>query len=135
MITKASATNTTFRVGSKATPIVAARTRRAPVGTRFRFTLSEPAAMNIGIAAAASGRLSGKKCLKPTRKLAKRKRCTRYVTAGVLTRTAKAGANTVAFSGRIGIRKLATGRYRATFVALADGLDSRPRTLGFLVVR
>ena len=73
----------------------------------------------VGVLAVAflAGRRKGKTCVAPTRALAKAQRCTRLITKGTLTRTSKAGANRVAFSGRIGSRALSPGVYQATLTA------------------
>jgi hypothetical protein len=53
-----------------------------------------------------------------------------------LTRAAVTGANTVPFSGRIGRRKLAPGRYRVVVtVRDAAGNTSSPKTAAFRIVR
>jgi hypothetical protein len=59
------------------------------------------------------------------------------VARGALVRTSRpAGANRIPFTGRIGRRALARGRYVATLVATdAAGNASRPRTVRFRVVR
>jgi hypothetical protein len=59
------------------------------------------------------------------------------VRVGTLTRRGlPAGRAFVAFSGRIGRRKLGRGRYRAAVVASdAAGNASRAATVGFAVVR
>ena len=134
-VTKASLTRRRFRVGRKATAIAAA-TRRSPVGTTVRYTLSEAAAVRMVIARRASGRRVGRSCRKPTRALRKRKRCTRHVTRGTLRRAGRAGANRVAFSGRIGRRALPTGRYRLILTATdpAGNSGSAPPLI-FTVVR
>jgi hypothetical protein len=127
-----SLTNRTFAVGPKATAVSA----RAKRGTTFRYTLTERATVKIAIQRAAAGRRKGKKCVKPTRKLRRAKRCTRYVRSGTLTRAAKAGANKVPFSGRIGKRKLKPGRYRALLRATdAAGNRSLTKKLRFRIVR
>ncbi len=89
--------NARFRVGAAATPLAA---RRAPVGTTFRYTLSEPAAVSVAI---------------------QRSRGRRWVKAATLRRAGGPGANRLRFSGRIGRRKLAPGRYRAVFTATDAG--------------
>ena len=132
-ITNLSQTHSAFRVGNK--PTATARRRRAPVGTTFRFQLDTRAAVAIEIARAVPGRRSGKRCVKPTRRLAGKRRCTRFVRRGTLKRAATNGVNRVAFSGRIGRRALKPGKYRASFVATADGLSSKPSFLRFRVVR
>jgi len=133
----------TFRVAKAATATSAAAKKkakkRAPAGTKLRFTLSEAAAVRIAVERSTTGRRSGKACVKETAKLrrAKAKRCTRYVSAGTLTRAAKAGRVTVAFSGRIGRRALAKGAYRVALTA-TDGAGNRTAkaaTRSFKVVR
>jgi hypothetical protein len=98
-----------FTLGKRRT-VRAARGEPAR-GTKFVFSLSEDARTRIAIA---------------------RKR-----TRIVLTRSrTKRGVNRVAFSGRIGRRKLKPGVYRATLVATdAAGNRSKPKRLTFRVVR
>jgi hypothetical protein len=130
-----SLTRSVFAVGPKATAIMA-RKRRGARGTTFRFTLSEAAGVKIAIQRAAKGRRNGKRCVKPSPKLRKAKKCTRYAGAGTLTRKGKAGANKVPFSGRIGPRPLPPGRYRAVLRATdAAGNRSKPKTVAFRIVR
>jgi hypothetical protein len=124
-----------FAVGSKGTA-VSARARRHKRGTTFRFTLSEPATVKIAIKRATPGRRKGKRCVKPTRKLRKAKRCTRFVAVRTLSRVGKAGPNKVAFSGRIGTKKLRPGRYRAVLRAKdGAGNASTAKRLTFRIVR
>ena len=129
-----------FRVGSATTAVSAAarkrRTpKRAPVGTTVRFTLSKAAKMSIVIAQRTTGRRSGKRCVRPTRALAKHKKCTLIVAAGTLTRNAGRGASSVRFSGRIGRRALKPGLYQATMTATdAAGHRSAPVVRYFRIV-
>ncbi len=70
------------------------------------------------------------------RSLRRAQRCTRIVTRGTLTRVSRLGRNSVAFSGRIGSRRLSPGRYQATLVATdAAGNRSSPRTISFTIAR
>lgn len=107
----------TFRVSARATAITAAR--RAPAGSALRFSLSRAATVKIVV-----------------QRRKKVGRIFRWVRAGTLTRRGgRAGANKVAFSGRIGRRALASGRYRATLTA--TGLNryvSQARRRSFVVV-
>jgi Right handed beta helix region len=115
------------RAGAKSGPHV----RR---GTSIRYHLSVPARARIAIARALSGRSSGGRCVRPTRSLRKHRACTRYIFGGALTRTGKAGRNTLAFSGTLRGRRLKRGRYRATIVATdREHRRSRPRTATFTV--
>ena len=132
-----------FSVARAATPAdaVAAGT---PRGTSFAYTLSEAARARLTIARAETGVRVGSACRKRTRRLLAQlrrrkqrvRRCTRYVRAGVLTRTSHQGANRVAFSGRIGKRALKPARYRTTLTATDPaGNTSAPRNVTFTIVR
>jgi PKD repeat protein len=131
-----------FRVGPRATALGARaarrrRSRAAPHGSRLRFTLSEPAGVRILIERARLGRKVGKWCKPPTGRLRKRRPCTRLGRAGAIARRERpAGENTIRFSGRLGGRALAAGRYRATITA-ADAAENRsaPRRTSFRIVR
>jgi len=74
--------------------------------------------------------------VRPTPKLARAKRCNRYVAAGKLTRTGAAGGVSVPFSGRIGRRALPLGSYRTTLRAadMAGNRSARSRVT-FRIVR
>ena len=77
----------------------------------------------------------GGRCVKPVRRLRHAARCTRLRTTGTLERAARAGANRVAFSGRIRTKQLKPGRYRLTAVASdAAGNWSAPRSRAFRIV-
>ena len=121
-----------FRVGTDATAISAAGR-----GSVFTFALSEDARTSIAIARQRPGRRAGSRCVKSTRKNRARKRCTYFVVLGTITRAqTKRGANRVAFSGRLGKRKLPFGSYRATLAAVdAAGNRSAPRRVSFRLVR
>ena len=109
---------------------------RSPRGTTFRFTLSEAARTRIAIQRARPGRRSGRRCVKPTRRLRARRRCTRYTAIGALTQSSALGANQLRFTGRIGARSLRRGRHRATIVATdSAGQRSVARRARFRVVR
>jgi hypothetical protein len=107
-------THRRFAVGAKATRLSGAR-RRVPVGTTFRFKLTEAAIARIAI---------------------QRKRGRKWKTVGTLKRRASAKQKRVPFSGRLRRKALALGRYRAVLVATDSAKNrSKPRRLGFRVVR
>ncbi|HEX6712093.1 MAG TPA: hypothetical protein VF066_01865 [Thermoleophilaceae bacterium] len=124
----------TFRVGPKATAISAAT--KLPVGTTMRYKASEPVTMTFTFSRRLPGRLKGKRCVKPTKALRKRRACTRLVGAGKLTRKSKTGTGSVKFSGRIGRKALKPGRYQVTARATdSAGKKSAKRTVRFTVKR
>jgi hypothetical protein len=138
-ISAARLTHNRFRVGARATAVTARRnkTRRAPIGTTIRFTLSAPARLVITFTHPAPGRQHGDRCVAPTRRLtrAHAKRCTRQLPAGKLTRASEPqGADAVPFSGRIGMRALQPGVYHATLQPFNATGASRPLTVRFTVV-
>jgi hypothetical protein len=106
------ATPSLFAVARKATPLAAG----APRGTRFRYTLSEPAKLTLKI----------------QRKVAGSR--TRYRTIGTLTRSGAKGANSTRFSGRLRKRALRPGRYRVRIRATdTAGNRSAARTARFRI--
>lgn len=125
--------NRRFRVGSKPTPVSAAR--RAPVGTTFRYRLSTGADVTLTIARLRPGRRVGGRCVKPTRANRPRPACKRRVSAGRLKRAGRRGRNSTRFSGRIGAKALRPGRYQVTVIATTGGRSSVPRRASFTVVR
>jgi hypothetical protein len=83
-------------------------------GTHFRYTLSEPAQITLKIQRALAGH--------------------RYRTIGTLARSAKQGANSTRFSGRIGKRALGPGSYRAVISAIdAASNRSTPQAARFRI--
>ena len=131
-------THARFRVSAKPTAVTAKARARVPVGTAFRFTLTAPAKVTIAITRSAPGLRRGHGCVAPTASLRRRhaKRCTRTLTVGTLVRANEAaGADSVAFSGRIGSRALAPRGYKALLSASNPGGRSRIVQLAFTVVR
>jgi hypothetical protein len=116
------------------------RTRfRAGRGTVLSYRLSEAARVTLRIERKLKGRRVRSRgrirCVKRTRRNARR-RCTLYRRVAILTRASKAGLNRIAFSGRVGGRKLRPGSYRLTLTPTdAAGNRGTPRRLSFRVVR
>ena len=120
-----------FHVGPRPTALIA---RAVPTGTAFRYVLSTKARVQIAISRVRTGHRVGRRC-----KLGKTPRgalpCLLSTRAGLLRRRGHKGANTTAFSGRLGRRALALGHYQAAIVAIdARGRRSVPRLLDFDVV-
>jgi hypothetical protein len=127
-------TNRRFRVGGRATPVTARK--RAPVGTTFRYTLSQVATVTITLQRARPGRRVGKACRAPAPSNRGHRRCTRYAGAGKLTRSSQGpGAVSTAFSGRVAKRKLKPGRYRAAIRGTGAAGSAGAGPVSFSVVR
>jgi hypothetical protein len=138
-ISAARLTHNRFRVGARATAVTARRnkTRRAPIGTTIRFTLSTAARLVITFTRPTPGRLRGNTCVAPTKRLirSRAKRCTRQVFAGKLVRASEPqGPDAVSFSGRVGSRALRPGVYRASLQASNTDGASRPVMLRFSIL-
>ena len=83
------------------------------------------------------GRRFKGKCRKPSRKLRKRKKCTRWKKVKTLRgNNLPAGRNTLRFSGRFKGKALKPGRYRAVIVATdSTKKKSKLKTAKFRIVR
>jgi hypothetical protein len=108
VVSHLSLTHKSFAVGSKPTALTA-----VVHGTTFTFALNEAATTRIAIAQQHNG----------------------HVLLTLVRSHTGAGANRVAFSGRYGNKRLASGNYTATVTATnADGKRSQPRSVTFTVV-
>lgn len=112
------------------------RSFKARLGTSIRLTLSKDAKVRITVARRTIGRRIGRNCVALTPVTRRRAPCVRFVTRGTLTRSLKAGANTVRFTGRVAGRSLTPGRYRFSLRA-TDSANRRSNTINvtFTVVR
>ena len=112
---------------------IAAKVKR---GATVSYTDSQAATTTFTVQRAKSGYRSGKRCVAKKPTSGKPRRCTRYVTAGAFTHADKAGANRFAFTGRVGGKRLAVGRYRLRAQARnAAGGRSAIRTAAFRIIR
>jgi hypothetical protein len=136
-VTNYRVTNKVFAVAAGTTPILGTATaHKHRQGTTFRYTLSEAATVKISIYQRLPGRVRAGICVPATKKLRYASKCTRIAARGTLTRTSHAGANEVAFSGRIGAKPLNPGTYQATLVDTdTTSHTSRAQTLTFRIVR
>ena len=123
-------TRSLFALARAATPVAA----RVPRGTRFVYALSEPAAIALKLQRALPGRRSGGRCVRPSSRLRKAKRCVRHATVGTLRRNGAKGLNRIRFTGRIGKHALRPGGYRAV-ISATDAASNRsaPRRAVFRV--
>lgn len=115
-------------------PSVSPSTVKSGKSFKIKFTLSETASVNIAIEKASAGKKSKGKCVKPTRKLRKKKNCTRYAKVTTLSHLGTVGANSVKFKGKVGKKALKPGKYRVSIVATdAAGNASKAATKSFTV--
>lgn len=137
VVSKLKLSASTFVVGSAFTAKVAKAKAKRPIGTDIRFRLSEDATVSIAIERAQTGRRQGSSCRKPSKANRKGKRCTRYTLSGTLRREGRTGANAVAFSGRVGTKPLAAGKYRVAVTARDAAGNGTAKTVraGFTVAR
>ncbi len=121
-----------FRFSPNAFPAVrpGARSR-----AKIRFRITDAAAVRVVIYRIRPGRRVGDRCLAATRGSRSLPKCRRYLRVGVRTLYVSPGANAVGFNGRIGVRRLAVGLYRATATATNNaGKASGPVRASFTIV-
>ena len=131
-ISALAATNRIFAVGRASTALTGrTASARGKRGTVFSFRLDQPATVTIVIRSEARG---PRGCGHGSPAARGERRCTR-TGAATLIRSGHAGLNRVTFSGRIGRRPLAPGRYEAAFTAINSAGRSSTARLRFSVVR
>jgi hypothetical protein len=110
--------------------------KKAPVGTRVRYRLSEAAKAKFTVELRTSGRRRGHKCVAPTRKNRKARHCTRYRRLkGSFSRASTAGSNSFRFTGRLRGKRLRPARYRLVMVATdTAGNRAKPARAHFRIV-
>jgi hypothetical protein len=109
-------------------PSVRSAGRRRVYGTRVSYRLDEPATTTFAVQRRLSGRRVGRRCVAPTPRNRRARRCARYAGRGSFDHAGRQGANGFRFTGRVAGRRLAPGAYR--FVTTArDGRGNRSRPL------
>jgi hypothetical protein len=113
-----------------------ARRKRARRGAAIRYRLSAPASVTFAIARVAKGRKVRGHCRRPSRNNRRGRRCSRALSVGSFSAGGVRGLNRTPFSGRLGRKRLRSGAYRLTAVAVdATGVRSKPKRAGFRVLR
>jgi Tol biopolymer transport system component len=124
------------RVGLSRTRFAVVPRNGRPGGTRgaqLTLRLSAPATVTLLFERARRGRRVRGRCVVRARR---GPRCTRYGSAGTITRALPAGTSTIAITGRFGARGLKRGAHRLSVRARsADGGSAGPRTVRFTIVR
>jgi hypothetical protein len=122
-----------WRLGGKLATFASAG--KPPVGTTFRFTLSEAGTVQFAFDRLLPGRQVNGKCMAQTARNRIDKACTRAVPRGSLSFRAGAGLHTVAFQGRLmQTSKLSSGRYTVTITATNAAGERATKTLSFTIV-
>jgi hypothetical protein len=95
-----------------------------------------PGTVTFTLTGTAPGRNVKGRCVKPTKRNLKRRKCTRPVTLrGSIVQTGSAGKNSFVFTGRIGGKKLGPGTYQLSATPSANGQTGAPQTVTFKIVR
>ena len=128
-----------WRVGRAAAHLSArpkAHIKRPPLGTTFTFNLDRAAVVTLRFTTGVPGRRVGGRCVGQSKRNRHKKRCSRTITAGVLSLPAHAGTDKIRFYGVLsGHRRLRPAAYTMTVTATAAGLTGPARTLHFTIVR
>src|ERR1019366_8862778 len=91
------------------------------VGTRFLFSLDQPAALTFSVMRTQSGRVAAGRCAGATAANSHARSCTRQLPAGTLTLKAHAGTDVLAFGGTTSSGALAPGSYTVLVSAVGVG--------------
>jgi hypothetical protein len=108
-------------------------------GATVSYTDSQPALTRFTVLASLAGvRTSAHGCVAPPPHQHRHREaapCTRYVLVGSFLWSARAGANSLRFSGHIpGAHRLTPGRYELRAVPVLDGREGGPATASFQVL-
>ena len=109
---------------------------RARRGTNVRFTLSAASKVRLQVSRLVAGRRTAGRCVTRRAASKKGKPCTARRAVGERTVDGKSGANTVAFSGKLGRRLLSPGRYELRLTPVASA-GAKPTSIPvrFTIVR
>lgn len=114
--------------------------RRRGSGARVRYSVDIAARVRFTVQRVRPGRRRGTgsnaRCVAPTRRNRRARRCTRHVPVkGSFSRRSRAGANGFYLTGRIGGRRLARGTYRLMATPNAGGLSGNTLSRTFRIKR
>jgi hypothetical protein len=106
------------------------------VGTRIAYRANVGFTSTFTVQRATPGVRSGTRCVpRPRRVGSKARACVRWVGLGNFSTTARAGANSLRFSGRIWGRTLGPGTYRLSAVPRSGSRIGSTVRVGFRVIR
>lgn len=127
--------HSSWRAGSKEASF--SRARQVPLGTTFSLVLNEAARVSFAFDQKLAGRKVAGRCVAQTRSNVHKAPCRRQLARGTLAFGGHAGANKLAFDGRLaGAHGLAPGSYEVLISAeSAGGRRSSTATLSFTIVK
>jgi hypothetical protein len=106
-----------------------------PVGTTFSFSLGEATNASFAFSRHASGRRVGGRCVAMTPRNVSKRRCARKLAVGGFSLPGHAGANKVAFQGRLSKAKtLRPGTYTLLVSTPSAGPAAPSQSLTFTIV-
>jgi uncharacterized delta-60 repeat protein len=106
-----------------------------PSGLVLSVSVSEAAKITLEFLKPAPGRFAHGHCSAPSKSNKGARHCTRYIAVGSVSFQAKAGANTVAFSGRLSpSKKLKPGTYTLAITASAANGTSNASKLAITIL-
>jgi uncharacterized delta-60 repeat protein len=104
-------------------------------GAVVSYRDSQAATTTFTVARAQPGRKSGGRCVKPTKRNARAKRCTRFVRVrGSFRHADTAGANSLRFTGRVSKKALRPGSYRLSATPRLGGKTGKTAAARFRIV-
>ena len=116
-------------------PSARAAARRRRTGARVTFRLNVVASVRFTVERRKVGRRVRGRCVPPSRRNRRGRRCVRYVRVrGSFTRAGDAGANAFRFTGRMAGRTLRLGRYRLAARPTAAGRAGNATRATFRIV-
>jgi hypothetical protein len=133
-IQSVSQSNSRWREGNR---LASYSRNRPPVGTTFKFVLSQQAVVSFAFTQQVGGRKVGARCVAQTTVNRHRPGCKHTVNRGTLAFNGHAGLNEVAFQGRISrAKKLPLGAYILGISAVnSAGRTSTPDSLSFTIIK
>jgi hypothetical protein len=108
--------------------------RMPPIGTTFKFSLSEAVPVALAFTEQVPGRRIAHRCVAPGRGARHGPRCVRTGIVATTSIPGRRGRNRFQFAGVVDGRALAPGRYTLVIVADDGGVLSSPRRLSFTIV-
>lgn len=130
-LTSLSLSPKSFRSRKSGAAVVSKTKAKRAIGATVRYAITVAASVSFTVERALKGRRVGGKCVKQSAANRSKKRCARYKPLrGGFSQQGAGGDNKFGFSGRIGTRALAPGKYR-----LIAAVGASVKRAAFTIVR